>query len=588
MNIQFYEDKISKTNLKLNKVKSKLLLSSLFRLFVFMATLFSVYWFWGSARFVIGTIIVFIILFLVLVTRHQKIVDQKTILLNIITINQNEIQALNGDYSAFADGENYTDPTHEFSHDIDLFGLRSFFQFLNRTALKEGEQKLANLLTSNDHDHIHQKQKAIQELAKKVDYRQSFSAEAMRVETQTSTKEIHDWVSSYKTFVPKIMRWLPTVFSVLSLVVISLYFFDVIKVMQLLLWMFIGLIIVGFYVKKTTKLYQDISRMQSFFQSYQKLISDIENENFESQLLKDLQSNIKSTPKASERLRKINRAIDGFEQRNNLLLGLFLNAFLLWDAKYTYIIEQWIINNKTDVSNWFYCIAEFDAYHSLANLAYNKTTYNYPEILDDKSEFVIKSEKAVHPLLDEGVAVKNDFKISSQEFLIVTGANMAGKSTFLRTLSLQILMSNLGLPVRAESSQYRPIKLITSMRTSDSLMDESSYFYAELSRLKYIIDHSEKDNYFIILDEILKGTNSKDKAEGSKKYVERLLKTSSHGVIATHDLSLCTLENEHQEISNYHFDADITNDNLTFDYKLKPGICENMNASFLMKKMNIV
>ncbi|MDN6279671.1 MAG: DNA mismatch repair protein MutS [Psychroflexus sp.] len=588
MQTQVYEKKIAETQSELKKVKSKLMMSSLIRLLIFLLTIFAIYWFWGSARFIIGSIFIFIVLFLILVVRHQKIVDQKTILSNIIAINQNEIHALHGDYSVFENGVNYTDPTHEYSHDIDLFGVRSFFQFLNRTALKEGEQKLANLLISNDQDNIVKKQKAIQELAEKVDYRQLFSAEAMRVETQTSTKGIHDWVSNYKAFVPQIMRWLPTVFSVLSFVVVALYFFDVIKVSQLLLWMFIGLITVGIYVKKTTKLYQDINRMQSFFQSYQKLISHIEDENFEADLLKELQSKIKSTPKASERLREINRAIDGFEQRNNLLLGIFLNAFLLWDAKYTYIIEQWIANNKADVSNWFYCIAEFDAYHSLANLAYNKTTYNYPDILNENSEFVIKSHQAVHPLLDEKVAVKNDFNISSQEFLIVTGANMAGKSTFLRTLSLQILMSNLGLPVRAESSQYRPVKLITSMRTSDSLMDESSYFYAELSRLKYIIDHSEKENYFIILDEILKGTNSKDKAEGSKKYVERLLQTSSHGVIATHDLSLCTLEEQHKEITNYHFDADITDDNLSFDYRLKPGICQNMNASFLMKKMNIV
>lgn len=588
MNIQFYEDKISQTNLELNKVKSKLLLSSLIRLFVFLATLFAIYWFWGSARIVIGSILIFIILFVFLVNRHQKIIDEKTILLNIISINQNEIKALKGDHSVFNNGKKYTDSSHEFSHDIDLFGERSFFQFLNRTALKEGEQKLVSLLLSNNHENIPEKQKAVKELSQKIDYRQAFTAEAMRVDTQASTQEIQNWVMQYKGFTPQIMRWFPMIFSGLSVAVVGLYFFDFIKITQLLLWMFIGLAIVGFFVKKTNKLYQNINRMQSFFRSYQELITHIENETFETSLLTKMHAKIKSSPKASEKLKEINRSIDGFEQRNNLLLGIFLNAFLLWDLRYAYKIEKWIAAHRTEVSDWFETIANFDAFHSLANMAYNKPDYTYPEILQPNSEIVIKSEQAVHPLLKEKIAVKNDFKISSQEFLIVTGANMAGKSTFLRTLSLQILMSNLGLPVRAKSSQYKPIKLITSMRTSDSLMDESSYFYAELSRLKYIIDHSERENYFIILDEILKGTNSKDKAEGSKKYVERLLKTSSHGVIATHDLSLCTLENEHNEISNYHFDADITNDNLSFDYKLKVGICENMNASFLMKKMNIV
>lgn len=588
MQTQVYEKKIAETQSELKAVKSKLMVSSLIRLGVFLLTIFAIYWFWGSARFIIGSIFVFIVLFLILVVRHQKIAYQKAILNNIITLNKREIAAINGDYSAFEDGEAYSDPTHAFSHDIDLFGMRSFFQFLNRTALKEGERKLAHMLTANENEDINQKQTAIQELAKKIDFRHSFSAEAMLVKTETTADNIRKWVTNYQLFVPQMMRWFPKVFSVLSLLVFALYFFDVIKAAQLLLWMFVGLVITSFFLKKVNALGQEINRVQSFFQNYQKLIYRIENETFEAPLLKDLQSKIMSTPKASERLKEVNRAIDGFEQRNNFLLGFFLNAFLLWDLHYCYKIEQWVKDNKTVISDWFTCIAEFDAYHSLANLAYNQDAYTYPKLVDTNEKLVIKAEKAVHPLLDEKLAVKNDFEIFEHEFLIITGANMAGKSTFLRTLSLQILMSNLGLPVRAKSCEYKPLKLITSMRTSDSLMDESSYFYAELSRLKYIIDHSEKENYFIILDEILKGTNSKDKAEGSKKYVERLLKTSSHGVIATHDLSLCTLEDQHKEISNYHFDADITDDNLSFDYKLKPGICQNMNASFLMKKMNIV
>ena len=169
---------------------------------------------------------------------------------------------------------------------------------------------------------------------------------------------------------------------------------------------------------------------------------------------------------------------------------------------------------------------------------------------------------------------------------------MAGKSTFLRTISLSIIMANIGLPVCAKSFDYSPIKLITSMRTSDSLTDDESYFFSELKRLKMIIESvqlTEKPgDYFIILDEILKGTNSTDKAIGSRKFVERLVKLGAMGIIATHDLSLCEISKDLSEVKNYYFDAEIIDNELHFDYTFKEGICKNMNASFLLKKMEII
>ncbi|WP_338039252.1 MutS-related protein [Maribacter litopenaei] len=182
----------------------------------------------------------------------------------------------------------------------------------------------------------------------------------------------------------------------------------------------------------------------------------------------------------------------------------------------------------------------------------------------------------------------NDYEIKKEDFFIITGANMAGKSTFLRTVSLQIVMANIGLPVCAKVMEYSPIKLITSMRTSDSLTDDESYFFSELKRLKFIVDEIQKDNYFIVLDEILKGTNSTDKARGSRKFVERLVASSSTGIIATHDLSLCEVANELPQVKNYYFDAEIVDDELHFDYTFKEGICQNMNASFLLRKMEII
>ena len=184
--------------------------------------------------------------------------------------------------------------------------------------------------------------------------------------------------------------------------------------------------------------------------------------------------------------------------------------------------------------------------------------------------------------------VLNDIQIKNEQFFIITGANMAGKSTFLRTVSLQIVMANIGLPLCAKEVDYSPIKLITSMRTTDSLTDDESYFFSELKRLRFVVDEIKSDCYFIVLDEILKGTNSTDKAIGSRKFVEKLISSKATGIIATHDLSLCEAANDLPQVRNHYFDAEIINNELHFDYKFKDGICQNMNASFLLKKMEIV
>ena len=249
-------------------------------------------------------------------------------------------------------------------------------------------------------------------------------------------------------------------------------------------------------------------------------------------------------------------------------------------------MEQWIEKHGASAKDWFAVIAFFDAYISLGTFDFNHPEYSFPKISNDR--VILKSKAAGHPLLDPEKSVLNDFQIDSEQFFIITGANMAGKSTFLRTVSLQIVMANIGLPVCAKEVIYNPIKLITSMRTTDSLTDDESYFFSELKRLKFIVDRIQTDRYFIVLDEILKGTNSTDKAKGSRKFVEKLVGSKSTGIIATHDLSLCEVAKELPQIENHYFDAEIIDDELHFDYKFKEGICQNMNASFLLKKMGIV
>ncbi len=586
--ISIYQSQIEAFEQKKKKLKQKRLRLSLTRLVVFLICLAGVYWFWSSTLLVVGFVFAFIITFIVLVKIHTECNRELKKTKLLIKLNHSEIKALKGDYNHFKNGNIYKNSEHAYAEDIDLFGKKSFFQFINRTGLSQGEILLASWLKSNNIDNIIDKQNAIKELSNLIEFRQNFTAEAQMLENQDELNAIVKALEQHQNFVPKSFRYLGWLFSALSFAIIVLYAFSVLNTVQLLLWIFIGLGITGFYLKKINVLSHITSKAQELFRQYQKLIDAVELEHFDSELLKNKQSQLSSqNQKASETIKRLSKHIDALEQRQNLMVGFVFNAFLLWDLQQSYKIEQWLNTHKSDLKQWFDIMAFFDAQNSLANLAYNQTTYTFPSV-DHSSKLIFDCKSSTHPLIPTNQAVTNDFQINNEDFLIITGANMAGKSTFLRTVSLMIVMANIGLPVRASSCRYRPIKLITSMRTSDSLSDESSYFFSELSRLKTIIEHLKTDTYFIVLDEILKGTNSHDKAKGSQQFIEKLVNTNSTGIIATHDLSLCELSDQLKQVHNFYFDAEIINDELHFDYKFKKGVCQNMNASFLLKKMGIV
>ena len=383
------------------------------------------------------------------------------------------------------------------------------------------------------------------------------------------------------------MLWIPYAFSIGTVAVFALFFFETISIGVLGYWLLVGLLITGTYLKKINNLSSNTERIKDTFKQYALLLNQIENEDFSSELLLKKQKYIQSeSEKASDIFNKLSKSLDSLDNRNNFISAIFGNGYFLIDLKNSYKVEQWLAAYKDKVEDWFKVVSFFDAYNSLGNYVFNHPGYTFPKISHDVN--VINSKNLGHPLLKPEKRVDNDLHIDNEQFFIVTGANMAGKSTFLRTVSLHIVMANVGLPVCASSSEYNPVKLITSMRTSDSLTDDSSYFFSELTRLKFIVDAIKEEPYFIILDEILKGTNSTDKAIGSRKFVEKLVASKATGIIATHDLSLCEIEKELEEVKNYYFDAEIINNELHFDYTFKTGVCKNMNASFLLKKMEIV
>jgi ABC-type multidrug transport system fused ATPase/permease subunit len=583
----FYQSEIQKHTTELSKLKKQLFASSMLRLSIFLAATLAVYFLYGNTKSVAAVILVTIVSFLYLVSRHSNLQNKRDKLKELIRINEIEVQVLQRNFYNLPDGEAYKDPMHFYSQDIDLFGIGSFYQYINRTALPQGSDTLAAALAENSINGIAQKQESIAELAKFPEWRQNFSATAALAKTETSTQTIVSWLKTYTPFVPKLMRFLPWIFSGLSVVVLVLYFLDIIWESILIYWVFFGVFISGVFFKKIMNLGLSTGKIQSAFQQYNQVLKLIEEKDFTSEILNTKKKQILSQGrKTSLVLADFSKLLSSLDQNNNIIYAIFGNGLFLTALATCFKIEKWIVNHGASVEQWFDVIAFFDAQNSLGNYVFNHPDYTFPKIVAGGT--TIKAENAGHPLLDSQKSVLNDFEIKNEEFFIITGANMAGKSTFLRTVSLQIVMANVGLPVCATSVSYAPIKLITSMRTTDSLTDDESYFFSELKRLKFIVDEIQLDRYFIVLDEILKGTNSTDKAKGSRKFVERLVASNANGIIATHDLSLCEVAIELPEVKNHYFDAEIIDDELHFDYTFKDGICQNMNASFLLKKMGIV
>lgn len=584
---QFYINQKSKHLEALTIIKKQLNVSSTIRLILFLGIIGSGYATFGLWKVMAGVLLAEIVLFVFLVVRHGKLVYKRDLLLALISINETELKVLDRDFYDLPSGKQYHDPIHFYSQDIDLFGRGSFFQYLNRTALESGSVVLAEIVKANEITDIPKKQKAIQELSTHPAWRQEFSAIASLVKTEIPATTVMEWLQEYTPFIPKGTKNGARVFSGISIVALLLYFLGFIHGGLVIGWFVLGLAVVGRFIKKINMLATHVSKIQSTFDQYYKLLEKIEGQSFESELLVEKREKIINTSqKASGVLRTFSKHLDALDQRNNILVGIIVNGFFIRDLGIVAQLETWIKKHKDDVAIWFEIIAFFDAYNSLGNYDFNHPLHNYPEITN--SDVTLNATQTAHPLLDPEKAVLNDITIDTEQFFIITGANMAGKSTFLRTVALQIVMGNIGLPVCAEKTTYTPIKLITSMRTTDSLTDDESYFFSELKRLKFIVDEIKNDHYFIILDEILKGTNSTDKAIGSRKFVDKLVSSKSTGIIATHDLSLCEAAKELPQVKNYFFDARIENDELYFDYTFKEGICQNMNASFLLKKMEIV
>ena len=511
-------------------------------------------------------------------------------------INLQELAALQNDFSAFEDGEEYMDPAHPYAIDLDIFGPFSFFQHANRTSSAIGKRCLANyLIHLPEIEEIPRRQEAISELKDDLDWRQNFQAYGQSTADKIQHVDaLREWLTKPNFIIHN--TWLKWAMYIVPIFVIvaTVYIF-----LNLSWSFFIPLFIIPFGILKYTLDYINTTHHQTnqagdILAYYAKLIAQIERQDFKTEKLQQLKLSLHTDGiPASKQIDQLSYIISQLNKRNNFF-AIFLNLFGLWDLQWTLRLEKWKIRQKDYLPNWFHALQEFEALSSLATIYYNNSDWIFPDI---HQKNLLQGFEVGHPLLPKSKRICNDIHIPTEAHIkLITGSNMAGKSTFLRTVGLNIVLAMIGAPVCAKRFELPLLQVYSSMRTQDALHESTSSFYAELKRLKVIIDAIEERSkaakpprqVFFLMDEILKGTNSTDRHTGSKALIKQLIESKGCGIIATHDLALGELEAVYGgAIENLCIEVTVEKAKLVFDYKIKKGISKSFNATHLMREMGI-
>lgn len=529
--------------------------------------------------------------FIILMRIHSKLSFQKELTSAVLQLNKNEIAYLKREKIPFENGIEFNDFQHPYAYDLDIFGDHSLFQNLNRTATYIGKKTLANqLLNLSSNTEILENQEAINELKNKIDWRQDFQSLAIiSKDSKTSYDSLLFWTSFKKEPLPKVLIALSFILPILFFGILAAYIFtSKVQLLSYLSYVFIAnTMVLGKAFKRIQSEIAKADHIDKTIKQYSLLVKKIETEKFQSKKLNDLQKQlISKNVSASTHLNDLSELFSRMDTISNLVTAIVFNGTFLFNLHVLRVLLKWKDNYSHELENWIAIMGEFEALNSLANLAYNNPDFVFPEI---NSEYKIGFRDLSHPLLNPATRVGNDTHFYPESFMILTGSNMSGKSTFLRSLGVNMVLGGIGSVVCATKANIHPLPVLISMRLSDSLADSESYFFAEIKRLKQIMDALEDQPAFVLLDEILRGTNSDDKRNGTIEVVKKIIAKNAIGAIATHDIEVCLTTNEYPEqLTNQCFEVEIQNNELHFDYKLRPGICKNKSATFLMQKMGVI
>jgi hypothetical protein len=590
--MEVYSIKSKEFSQELNTINKKYNSISFLRLLSILLFLGSLnFYVQNSKNLFLFSAVSFFAVFLFLMRIHTKLLFRRKLKEALIEINKEELAYLDKNVIPFENGQEFNDFHHPYAYDLDVFGNHSLFQNLNRTATYIGKKTLAKqLLTLLPNQEIEGNQEAIKELAIKINWRQDLLALAkVFKDNQSSYDVLLQWSKTNSVPLPK---WVV----ILSYVVPALFIGTFIAYLattktiflSYLSYLFIiNLIILGKFLKRILFETANADNIDKVIHQYGLILDKIETENFQSPKLVALQEKLKfKTENASHQLKDLSELFSKMDSIANFVTATLFNGTFLYNLHVLRSLIKWKKEHAIVLKDWLEVIGEFEMLNSLANFAYNNPEFAYAAL---NTDYKIDFSDLSHPLLNSKTRIGNEVRFHPESFMILTGSNMSGKSTFLRSLGINMVLAGIGSPVCASTANVHPLPVLVSMRLSDSLSDSESYFFAEIKRLKQIMNELEGNPAFVLLDEILRGTNSDDKRNGTIEVVKKVIAKKAIGAIATHDIEVCLTTNEYPVIlTNKCFEVEIQNDELHFDYKLRDGICKNKSATFLMKKMGVI
>ena len=542
-----------------------------------------------------------------LINRYNRLFRQRQKASFLKDINMTELSKLVNKFENLPNGEVFASRDHAYSSDFDVFGNHSLFQLINRATTESGRHLLASWLSRPaSKPIILERQQAVRELTPKLDWRQDFQAAGLPYQNSKSDyNKLLQWIEKPAELLPRKLRYrvISIVLAILSSISTGYFIYGLAYFIEdfsakFVIPLFVTLFINSRFLKTVNQIAEDIidntHRNVQVLNGYHALIIQIENEKFDSEYLQRIQSafSINNYSAATE-IKRLRSILDVFQNRGtkkSLGKNDFYSIFnILWllDIHWILRTETWKNKNSSQVRDWASAVSEFEVLTSLAGFSYSNPSYTFPEIVDEP--YIIDFRTMGHPLITIEKRICNDFNLSGRgEIAMITGSNMAGKSTFLRTVGSNLVLALMGAPCCARSARVSYMEIFTSMRTQDNLEEGISSFYAELKRIEQLLNliGSGKPIFFL-LDEMFKGTNSQDRYKGGASLIKQLSELNAFGIISTHDLELAHLTSNNSAVANFSFNSDITDGIISFNYTLTKGICTDFNASELMKRSGI-
>ena len=569
---------------------------SALRLLIFLAASIFSYILYKKDQYIIlfALDFIFLVLFIGLAYVHSKLIERNRKVNLLKGINERAIDALEGKWREFEDkGEEYINKDHPYGADLDIFGKGSLFQWINNTTTPLGRKRLSDVLNGNISFDVHaikQRQDAIKELALRLNWRQSFVVEGLMVKDyMRDSIELLSWCKKKdELFISKIFKLIITLLPLCTIISIALFFvFRAIPIYVMELFVLVNVAALQWGKSKRNEALDIIYQYKTNIRIYENMLYSIEQSKFESKYLNNLKAKYlgKSKHECSKQIKALTKIVEKMSDRRNAIY-IVLNIVTLRDYHLIYSLENWKKNYGNNIELWLEGIAHFEELISLANINSNNPNWCIPEITEEDT--CVKVKAIAHPLIGKR-AVKNDLWIDkNKSIMLVTGSNMSGKSTFLRTIGINLILAYIGTAVLAENFKASIMKIYTCMRTGDDLEQNISSFYAEILRVKKLIDGTKAESpIFFLLDEIFKGTNSKDRHAGAEILINQLSKENAVGLVSTHDLELCDIEKKNSKVINYHFREYYKNNEIYFDYKLRMGSSTTQNALYLMQMAGI-